>query len=357
MLAASSQARESEQAAAKAAQAAQAEAEARRLREELLTLEELLDGEALARFAESGRPFLAERVLARLQDARGDRDREAPVVDALALAVHASSDGAATPLHWVATVVAVLEGLGAESPYEITANAEGAEGAPEDVVARLRGLAHDAYVAAARACCASLERVVVPTLLEGASAAAKTSDTAAPGAKHGQQQPQQQHKTAQIVAVLAEALRTCKAARLPQALRRAFLAQLVHAVDALVVDALLARQEFCTCATGFALRMGLSSLEAWLQRDPDTVPARRRLARAREAANFFVMDKALFADDAAVAAAFRALNVAQLARLLEYFHPDELSRTTVDAALVRDMNAKAHAAPECSLLIDPLSLV
>lgn len=359
LAAASAEAKDSEQ--------ARAAAEAATLREELAVLGEVLDGGALKRFAESGRPYLAERVLARLA-ARGapadthDGARHAPVTDALALAVHTSFDGAATPLYWVATLEAVLEGLGDANPCELAPPA-----AARDLLACLKGLLYDAYVAAARVCCTALERVVVPSLLEANNSSSSSNNSNSSnsssssnisnspnGGTHG---THGQQKTAAIVGVLADALKTCKAARLPQTLRRSFLAQLVHAVDALVVDALLARQEFCTCATGFALRMGLSSLEAWLQRDPDTVPARRRLCHVREAANFFVMDKALFADDAAVAAAFAALNVAQLARLLEYFHPDELARTTVDAALIRDMNAKAHAAPECALQIDPLALV
>jgi len=178
-----------------------------------------------------------------------------------------------------------------------------------------------------------------------------SSDSSASSSSHNSQ------KTAQVIAILSDALKQCKNARLPQAIRRTFVAQLVHGIDALLINAMLSRQEFCCCKTGFTLRMSMTSLEAWLQRDPDTVGARKQLCHAREAANFFVMDKAILSDDSAVSAAFSALTVAQLARLLEYFSPDDLNPETVDASLVREMNRKAMISSSDTVTLDPVSLI
>jgi len=328
-------------AASEAAEKPKKEDETEPFKEKLEVIAEVLDGAALKRFSDSGKTFLAERMLERLtrkqaQQNMFDASRYEAVTEALSLAVHASFDGADTPLYWVATLECMLEELGDANPCELTKPGN------DKLINCLKSLMYDAYCAAVRVSCSILERVTVSALLE------KT-----PGAASGHSQ----QKTAQVIAVLADALKTCKAARLPQALRRSFVAQLVHGIDSLVVNALLTRQQFCCCETGFTLRMSMSNLESWLQRDPDTVAARKQLCHVREAVNFFVMDKTIFSDDSSVAAAFSALNIAQLARLLEYFHPDELNHSGVDTALVREMNSKAHAAPDCPLQLDPVALI
>jgi len=318
--------------------------EAKELKYKLDIIKELLDGTLLKTFSKSGKPTLAERMLNHLSEKRAqqnmfDESRYKAVTEALAIAVHASFDGSETPLFWVATLECMLEDLGDANPCELVKSDS------DKLLGILKSLMYDAYVAAVKACCTALDRVVVSSLLEAGPDSSSTSG-------HNTQ------KTGQVISILADALKQCKNARLPQPIRRAFVAQLVHGIDAILINAMLSRQEFCCCKTGFTLRMSMSSLETWLQRDPDTVGARKQLCHAREAANFFVMDKTILSDDSAISAAFTALTIGQLARLLEYFRPDALNPESVDASLVREMNRKAHDdSSDGSILLDPISLI
>jgi len=319
--------------------------EAQELKNLVEIIKELLDGSVLKTFSSNGKPALAERMLERLSENQAqqnmfDEARYKAITDALAIAVHTSFDGAETPLFWVATLECMLEDLGDANPCELVKPDN------DKLLGLLKSLMYDAYLAAVKVCCNALERVVVSCLLE------TSAESTSASSGHNNQ------KSAPVIAVLSDALKQCKNARLPQTIRRTFVAQLVHSIDSMLVNAMLSRQEFCCCKTGFTLRMSMSSLEAWLQRDPDTVGARKQLCHAREAANFFVMDKSILSDDSAVSAAFTALSIGQLARLLEYFRPDDLNPDSVDTSLVREMNRKAMDNSSAdSIMMDPLSLI
>ena len=75
----------------------------------------------------------------------------------------------------------------------------------------------------------------------------------------------------------------------------------------------------------------------------------------REASSLFVMPKDAFADTDAAVAVFPSLTLPQIARLLEYLHPDALNADRIDAAVLRDITARAHSAPDTTLLLDPLA--
>ena len=58
------------------------------------------------------------------------------------------------------------------------------------------------------------------------------------------------------------------------------------------------------------------------------------------------------ADDDAVRAAFSVLNAAQLARLLQYYHPDAFNTLSVDPALINSMKLKGLDAEDAPLKAD-----
>ena len=134
--------------------------------------------------------------------------------------------------------------------------------------------------------------------------------------------------------------------------RRQLVAQLVNDVDATVLNALLQDEALCTCGRVLRIREALSVLESWLLRDPELAPAKRQLQRTREAANLFAMDKTVLTDDDAVRAAFSVLNAAQLARLLQYYHPDAFNTLSVDPALINSMKLKGLDAEDAPLKAD-----
>lgn len=326
-------------------------------------LAELVESVAAARVTPAGKPLAALLVADYLRKG-GPLDDPAsfrPVVDALRLALACPMPDCATPLFWTATLLCVLQDLG-RSVAAVPAPATLAPGDPAtattvaDALLRLLVTAYSRALdnAYRRLEPAAIECFITATAsptADSSSSNAQSSSSSSPTPSTASQEVQSSSSHA-VIAVLAEVAEAARRVRLPPSVRRQLVAQLVYDIDATVFNALVRDETLCTCARVFRIRMAMSVLERWLLRDPELAPAKRQLRYTREAANLFAMDKSVLADDGAIAAAFAALNIAQLARLLQYYHPDDLNRLSVDAALLRDIKLKALEADNAPLEVD-----
>ena len=323
-------------------------------------LAELVESVAAARFSPAGRPLAALLVADYLRKG-GPLDDPAsfrPVVDALRLALACPMPDCATPLLWTATLLGALQDLGhpvATIPAPPSATdtdpVASSTAASTTVEAALTGLLSTAFARALSNAYRRLEPAAIECFIT-ATADPATTEAASPSTTATTTTNPDAVASHAVLAVLAEAAGAAKQARLPAGVRRQLVAQLVHDVDATVFNALVRDEALCTCARVFRIRVAMSVLEGWLLRDPELAPAKRQLRYTREAANLFAMDKAVLADDGAIAAAFSALNIVQLARLLQYYHPDDLNKLPVDATLLRDIKFKALEAENTPLEVD-----
>ena len=243
---------------------------------------------------------------------------------AMAVVVATPSDTFRLPALWLAVA---LEQAGSPA----TVAKAGADAAPAE---RTVTAAYEALQQRARTL---LAPVVVPAFVSG--------ETGAGGAEDGRR----------VAGVVQDVQRAMRAAGIGAGVRQQAVAQLVYSIDATVLNALLSDAALCTCQTGMNVRLAVGNLEGALARDRDTFPARRQLQRVREASSLFVMPKDAFADTDAAVAAFSSLTLPQIARLLEYYHPDALNADSIDASVLRDVASRAHSAPDTTLLLDPLA--
>jgi len=156
-----------------------------------------------------------------------------------------------------------------------------------------------------------------------------------------------------VSGVVVDVQREMKAANVSQGVRRQLLSQLVHCVDASVFNALVSTQKYCTCQSGFNVRLAMGNFEGALSKDRDTFQARKQLQHVREVSNLFVMPKDAFSDPDAAMAAFSSLSISQVAQLLEYFHADEINQETVDSSILREVKKKATESGDQTILLDP----
>eukprot|EP00727_Mastigamoeba_balamuthi_P013371 m51a1_g8657 putative dil domain containing protein (247) ;mRNA; f:65404-66336 len=136
-----------------------------------------------------------------------------------------------------------------------------------------------------------------------------------------------------IEAVLSAALQDLRTARVCDAVCLQFFSQVVSYINTILLNTLLKSSHHCTCGTGIQVKLAISRIEEWLQREPAIAPARFRLEQIREAANFLVMDKAFLQDEAATHAAMNKLSPGQIYTLAKSFHSDEYARKMDDALL------------------------
>lgn len=312
-------------------------------------------------------PTGVPRTVALLMDRLGtlgafDRPTDATTfgatLDALTLATHVHTDGYRLALYWVCTVWHVhketCERLGQPAPDPVVKRVDEAK-LPEGLVGVTGKLLYDTFASALGKAYFAIDSIVVAAMVEyqqqqqqGGAKAAAPAKPAASAAAATTKSP------AHVIAILAEVLQAATEVKLPQAMRKQVAAQLVYCVNAGMFNAFVTRPELCTCSSGFQIRLAMSQLEDWLVRDQDAFPARKRLEHVREASNLFVMDKKILRDDEAVKAAFSALNIAQLTRLLESFRPDQLSKTGVDPAILQEMKSKAQSGSwDLQIQLDP----
>jgi len=288
-------------------------------------LTELFDSISHARYSASGKPMTAMLITDFLRKG-GQPDDSAvfiPVTSAIKLALSAPVSEYQIPLLWVSTLLCVLQDMG-QSVATIPAMETLPPGEGKTACEILTRLLVRAFIK-------TLETVynVIEPACHASFIAATAGSSAAPDSQHG------------VVAILAAVSNAAKDAHLPPSVRKQLITQIVYDIDATVFNELVKDESLCTCDRVFKIRKAMSAVESWLLKDSEIASAKRQLQRIREVANLFAMDKTILTDDEAIHAAFSALNIPQLARLLEYYHPDDLNKLTVDPDLIRDMKVKA----------------
>ena len=298
---------------------------------------ELFDSIAHARYSASGKPMTAMLITDFLRKG-GQPDDPAvftPVISAIKLALSAPVSEYQTPLLWVSTLLCVLQDMG-QSVATIPAAETLPAGEGKTANEVLMRLLVRAYIKSLEVVYSAIEPACHTSFVVGTASSAAPADP-----QHG------------VVSILAAVSNASKEVHLPPSVRKQLMSQIVFDIDATVFNELVKDESLCTCDRVFKIRQAMSAVESWLLKDSEIAAAKRQLQHIREVANLFAMDKTILTDDEAINAAFSALNVTQLARLLEYFHPDDLNKLTVDPALIRDMKVKAlNVADQAPLEVD-----
>eukprot|EP00727_Mastigamoeba_balamuthi_P003451 m51a1_g13102 hypothetical protein (333) ;mRNA; r:61-1810 len=84
-----------------------------------------------------------------------------------------------------------------------------------------------------------------------------------------------------IEAVLSAALQDLRTARVCDAVCLQFFSQVVSYINTILLNTLLKSSHHCTCGTGIQVKLAISRIEEWLQREPAIAPARTRPRRTR----------------------------------------------------------------------------
>jgi len=291
-------------------------------------LTELFDSIAHVRFSASGKPMTTMLINDFMRpDGQSDESTSfIPVTSAIKLALSAPMSDYNTPLLWVSTLLNVLVDLGQSVA---TVPALETLGSPDsknvnDTFMRL-------LVQAFSKALDGVYAVIEPACHDSFIASSTPSSSS-------------------VVAVLASVSAVSKNVHLPPSIRKQLMSQIVYDIDATVLNELVKDQSLCTCDRVFKIRQAMTAIESWLLKDSEIAAAKRQFRYIREVANLFAMDKTVLTDEEAVNAAFSALNVSHLARLLEYYHPDDLNGLTVDPNLIRDMKVKALEAADSAPL-------
>jgi hypothetical protein len=294
-------------------------------------------------------------------DRPNDEATYGAILDALALATRVHTDGYRLALYWVCTVwhihKEVCERLGQPTPEATIKRLDEAH-LPEGLLGVTAKLLYETFAAALGKAYSAIDVIVVAAMIEsqqgGQGSVAPAAAKAPAAGQRGAPPAPAAKNPSHVIAIMAEAMTAATDVKLPQGIRRQLAAQLVYCVNAGMFNAFVTRPELCTCGNGFAIRVATGQLEEWLVRDGDCFPAKKRLEHVREASNLFVMDKKILRDDETVKSVFSALNVAQLARLLECFRPDQLSKTGVDPAILQEFKSKAQSGSwDLPIQLDP----
>jgi len=147
-----------------------------------------------------------------------------------------------------------------------------------------------------------------------------------------------------VITSLIEISNATKELHLAPSIRKQLMSQIVYDIDATVFNILIKDKSLCSCDRVLKIRQAMSSVERWLLKDSEIASAKRQLQLVREVANLFMMDSSVLTDDEAMKAAFSALNIRQIACLLDLFKPDDLKQESIDPALIRDLKVKAADA-------------
>eukprot|EP01027_Heterolobosea_sp_BB2_P016795 GEZU01023862.1.p1 GENE.GEZU01023862.1~~GEZU01023862.1.p1 ORF type:complete len:684 (+),score=174.58 GEZU01023862.1:231-2282(+) len=102
-----------------------------------------------------------------------------------------------------------------------------------------------------------------------------------------------------------------------------FFAQVLYFINSHMFNSLVTRPELCSMGHAIQMKMSVTRLEEWCDRMDLPPSTKAKLAHLRQAADIMIMNKAALVEEAVRKEVCPLLNMVQVRKLLETYHPDE----------------------------------